>query len=123
MVEEPDTPAPRGRSAARPTLADPDSASGPIALGEIAPEPRARLTTDLPELDRVLGGGLVPGSAVLLGGEPGIGKSTLALQIAAAASSRSSSPEKPSDPAPPRGSSPAKPSESSGRSPAKPSES
>lgn len=42
-----------------------------------------RLPTGLAELDRVLGGGLVPGSAVLVGGEPGIGKSTLLLQAAA----------------------------------------
>jgi len=39
-----------------------------------------RLTTGIKELDRVLGGGLVPGSAVLIGGDPGIGKSTLVLQ-------------------------------------------
>ncbi len=44
----------------------------------------ARITSDLAELDRVLGGGLVPGSAVLVGGEPGIGKSTLLLQAAIA---------------------------------------
>ena len=43
----------------------------------------ARLTTGIGELDRVLGGGIVPGSMVLLGGEPGIGKSTLLLQAAA----------------------------------------
>jgi DNA repair protein RadA/Sms len=42
-----------------------------------------RLVTGIPELDRVLGGGLVPGSLVLLGGEPGIGKSTLVLQALA----------------------------------------
>ena len=48
------------------------------------PEERPRLSTGLPGLDRVLGGGLVPGSVVLLGGEPGIGKSTLLLQVAAA---------------------------------------
>src|SRR5690606_24032277 len=42
-----------------------------------------RLTTGIGEFDRVLGGGLVPGSLVLLGGEPGIGKSTLLLQAAA----------------------------------------
>ena len=41
-----------------------------------------RIKTSISELDRVLGGGLVPGSLVLLGGEPGIGKSTLALQMA-----------------------------------------
>ena len=44
----------------------------------------ARLMSGIGELDRVLGGGLVPGSAVLVGGDPGIGKSTLALQMAAA---------------------------------------
>jgi DNA repair protein RadA/Sms len=43
----------------------------------------ARITTGIGELDRVLGGGIVPGSMVLLGGEPGIGKSTLLLQAAA----------------------------------------
>ena len=42
-----------------------------------------RLSTSIGELDRVLGGGVVPGSLVLLGGEPGIGKSTLLLQAAA----------------------------------------
>jgi DNA repair protein RadA/Sms len=42
-----------------------------------------RIKTNIGELDRVLGGGLVPGSLILLGGEPGIGKSTLALQLAA----------------------------------------
>ena len=46
--------------------------------------PPPRLETGIPELDRVLGGGFVPGSAVLLGGDPGIGKSTLTLQAAAA---------------------------------------
>lgn len=46
--------------------------------------PQPRLVTGLAELDRVLGGGLVPGSALLLGGDPGIGKSTLTLQAAAA---------------------------------------
>src|ERR671912_1983015 len=43
----------------------------------------ARLSTGIDEFDRVLGGGIVPGSLVLLGGEPGIGKSTLLLQAAA----------------------------------------
>ncbi|HEY3205111.1 MAG TPA: DNA repair protein RadA [Thermoanaerobaculia bacterium] len=52
----------------------------PVSIGEIASEENPRLTTGLPGLDRVLGGGLVPGSVVLLGGEPGIGKSTLLLQ-------------------------------------------
>jgi DNA repair protein RadA/Sms len=47
-------------------------------------EPQARLETGIAEFDRVLGGGMVPGSAVLIGGDPGIGKSTLLTQAAAA---------------------------------------
>ena len=47
-------------------------------------QPLARRTTGLAEFDRALGGGVVPGSAILMGGEPGIGKSTLLLQAAAA---------------------------------------
>jgi DNA repair protein RadA/Sms len=50
---------------------------------DIAIEQHARLSTQIDEFDRVLGGGVVPGSLVLLGGEPGIGKSTLLLQAAA----------------------------------------
>ena len=50
---------------------------------DIAIENHARLSTGINEFDRVLGGGIVPGSLVLLGGEPGIGKSTLLLQAAA----------------------------------------
>ncbi|HLC69923.1 MAG TPA: DNA repair protein RadA [Patescibacteria group bacterium] len=51
-------------------------------LNSIKAENFKRFTTNNSELDRVLGGGIVPGSLILLGGEPGIGKSTLALQIA-----------------------------------------
>src|SRR5207244_651795 len=50
---------------------------------DIEIEQHSRLTTGIDEFDRVLGGGVVPGSLVLLGGEPGIGKSTLLLQAAA----------------------------------------
>ncbi|NCA70590.1 MAG: DNA repair protein RadA [Sphingobacteriia bacterium] len=53
-------------------------------LAEIAPEDRQRVTSGIGELDRVLGGGLVTGSVILLGGDPGIGKSTLLLQTCAA---------------------------------------
>jgi len=49
-------------------------------LGQVEAEEQARITTGIQELDRVLGGGLVGGSVVLLGGDPGIGKSTLLLQ-------------------------------------------
>ncbi|MBN1159158.1 MAG: DNA repair protein RadA [Bacteroidales bacterium] len=56
----------------------------PLPLSEISPERLPRLDTRISELNRVLGGGLVKGSVVLIGGEPGIGKSTLALQVALA---------------------------------------
>jgi len=49
----------------------------PIALSEVQAAEHARLSTGIGELDTVLGGGLVPGSLVLIGGSPGIGKSTL----------------------------------------------
>jgi DNA repair protein RadA/Sms len=51
----------------------------PQRLGDVRAEEAARLETGVPELDRVLGGGLVPASLVLVGGEPGVGKSTLLL--------------------------------------------
>ena len=53
-----------------------------VALGEVSTEESPRVVTGDAEFDRVLGGGVVPGSLVLLGGEPGVGKSTLLLQIA-----------------------------------------
>lgn len=56
------------------------SASRPTPLSQIQTEAEVRFDMDDEELNRVLGGGLVPGSLVLLGGEPGIGKSTLVLQ-------------------------------------------
>ncbi len=55
----------------------------PKILSAINPTPPQKYPTGNEELDRVLGGGLTPGAAVLLGGEPGIGKSTLMLQVAA----------------------------------------
>ena len=54
----------------------------PQLLGEIEPDKLIRFTLPGKELNRVLGGGMVPGALVLVGGEPGIGKSTLMLQIA-----------------------------------------
>lgn len=57
-------------------------ASGkPLALSEIDLDKTPRYLCHIPELDRVLGGGIVPGSLILLGGDPGIGKSTLVLQV------------------------------------------
>ncbi len=56
--------------------------STPQPLAQVKEDGFTRLTLPLPEFNRVLGGGIVPGSLVLVGGEPGIGKSTLLLQIA-----------------------------------------
>jgi DNA repair protein RadA/Sms len=56
---------------------------GAKLYADIVSSSAARITTGIDEFDRVLGGGIVPGSLVLLGGEPGIGKSTLLLQTAA----------------------------------------
>jgi DNA repair protein RadA/Sms len=53
----------------------------PVPLGDVTASETPRLTTAIPELDRVLGGGLVPASVVLVAGEPGVGKSTLLLSV------------------------------------------
>ena len=53
----------------------------PVALKEITGEKEERFATHIEEFDRVLGGGIVPGSLTLVGGDPGIGKSTLLLQV------------------------------------------
>ncbi len=55
----------------------------PQELSQVSSEETSRLTLSLAEFNRVLGGGIVPGSLVLIGGDPGIGKSTLLLQISA----------------------------------------
>jgi DNA repair protein RadA/Sms len=86
LVEERPVPATAGAGAAaasagaRYSLA---ATAGPRLYEEIDTVVSARLTTGIDEFDRVLGGGVVPGSLVLIGGEPGIGKSTLLLQAAA----------------------------------------
>src|SRR5918995_855241 len=61
----------------------PGGSTGARLYSEIELSSQPRLSTGVNELDRVLGGGVVPGSLVLIGGEPGIGKSTLLLQTAA----------------------------------------
>ena len=58
------------------------------ALSDIPYDAEFRFESGIPELDRVLGGGIVRSSSVLVGGEPGIGKSTLLLQVVAACSAR-----------------------------------
>lgn len=57
------------------------SVSKPITIAQIETEDEPRIATGVVEFDRVLGGGIVPGSLVLVGGDPGIGKSTLLLQM------------------------------------------
>lgn len=57
-------------------------AAGPVALSDVEAAPEPRMAVGIPEFDRVLGGGIVPGSVVLVGGDPGIGKSTLMMQMA-----------------------------------------
>lgn len=69
--------APTGRAARRSTTA-------PVPLSDVGASDADRVPVAIGELDRVLGGGIVPGSLVLIGGDPGIGKSTLVLQAAAA---------------------------------------
>jgi DNA repair protein RadA/Sms len=70
----------RGRRAGART---PSRTPGPARLSSVRADATARWSTGIRELDFVLGGGVVPGSLILLGGEPGIGKSTLLLQVAA----------------------------------------
>lgn len=76
FVEEKVMPA-KARSAG----ADPGRKADVIALSSVRTEEDERTLTGIGELDRVLGGGIVPGSLVLVGGDPGIGKSTLLLQV------------------------------------------
>ena len=64
------------------------SSPGAVRLFDVAAAAVPRIPTGIGDMDRVLGGGLVPGSVVLVGGEPGIGKSTLLLQVAARLSDR-----------------------------------
>ena len=76
LSEEPAGQAPRGAAVGRGKARELVPLSGPT-------EPMARLAAGIAEFDHVTGGGLVAGSALLIGGDPGIGKSTLLLQIAA----------------------------------------
>jgi DNA repair protein RadA/Sms len=70
-----------GRSAQR-------TAVSPIPITRVESTPDSRIPTNIPEFDRVLGGGIVAGSLVLIGGDPGIGKSTLMMQMAASLGSQ-----------------------------------
>ncbi|MCL7021116.1 AAA family ATPase, partial [Vibrio vulnificus] len=74
--------APAVRTAAVARVATPA-----VPIGQVDTQRVTARSTGVPELDRVLGGGLVPGAVVLLAGEPGVGKSTLLLDVAAKAAS------------------------------------
>ncbi len=71
---------PQDRRSLRASIASSAKRTKSSVLGDVSLDTFARSASGLFELDRVLGGGLVAGSAILLGGDPGIGKSTLALQ-------------------------------------------
>jgi len=77
FVEEPVKVLPKGRKAVMGIREE----IKPLAISQIDLREEDRLTTDIAELDRVLGGGIVAGSLTLVGGDPGIGKSTLLLQV------------------------------------------
>ncbi len=85
-LEEYKAPTPDARATARLGTAGAtgDLAQGaePLAIADIDQADTPRIPTGIGEFDRILGGGIVPGSAVLIGGDPGIGKSTLLLQVA-----------------------------------------
>ncbi len=70
------------RTVTRRAASAPGASGAQVQAAELAAGDLPRLDTGMGELDRVLGGGLIPGSVTLLGGEPGIGKSTLLLQLA-----------------------------------------
>ncbi len=77
------SPGSASRAAASPLRLD-----EPVQIGDVDHIPEQRIRVNISELDRVLGGGFVPGGVVLLGGDPGIGKSTLSLQVAGIFASR-----------------------------------
>ena len=79
LVEEPVG----GGAPAEDLLESARSGGAAVRLAEVRGEEAPRFASGIAELDRVLGGGLVPGAVLLLAGEPGVGKSTLALQLAA----------------------------------------
>ena len=70
------------KAKAKPGQTAPSSDHKPVPLPQISTTSNERIITPDEEFNRVLGGGIVPGSLILIGGEPGIGKSTLMLQVA-----------------------------------------
>ena len=86
LVEE--TAAPTGKQGRSWAAQQWVSPSRPVPLTEVEDSSHERCSTGIDELDRVLGGGLVPGCLGLIGGDPGIGKSTLLLQVASSVARR-----------------------------------
>src|SRR5262245_11929262 len=86
-LEEYKAPTPDARKPVGGQTADLAHGAEALTLDEINVDDAPRMPTGIGEFDRILGGGIVPGSAILVGGEPGIGKSTLLLQVASALSS------------------------------------
>jgi len=84
LAEEVVARAGKGMPRPRPSGAEPSAGSPVVRLRDVRSARTARLPSGIAELDFTLGGGIVPGSMVLVGGEPGIGKSTLLLQVAGA---------------------------------------
>src|SRR5262245_45064957 len=82
FAEERETAAPAGPAAARDPRGPLEMGSRPKPYDVVDGAENERFPSGIGEFDRVLGGGIVPGSMVLIGGEPGIGKSTLLLQVA-----------------------------------------
>ena len=78
MVEEPEG---KKESSRRMMADERKAAAKPVTLAEVSIEEQDRISTGYRELDQVLGSGIVAGSLVLVGGDPGIGKSTLLLQV------------------------------------------
>nr|AIA13660.1 AAA domain protein [uncultured bacterium] len=78
LVEERSQPVKKGSARSNFTLRQVSA----VPFTEIEPQDDVRIASGLDEFDRVLGGGIVPGTLVLIGGDPGIGKSTLLLQVA-----------------------------------------
>ena len=83
-VDLPQSPAQQRKQSLLGTSSIAQGTHIPLVLPAIKPFAQERISVGYPEMDRVLGGGLVAGSLTLIGGEPGIGKSTLLLQVSGA---------------------------------------
>ena len=81
VEERLDTGITKGTTASARAVRESVKAAAVVPLTDVSADDETRSTTGIGELDRVLGGGIVPGSLVLVGGDPGIGKSTLLLQV------------------------------------------